>query len=151
MEAIKSLLVGSAGAGRALARAMQDPDPKLAESAIGLVATYGIGQAVQPLLGLLAARLAGAPSLGAPAGAAHSACWPMPRRSPSSTGCTCVNVGCRPAAEERLAAFGPGGIQRGGDAALRRARSEVADAAVRAVCRALGEGKIRAPEREVEE
>ena len=36
-----------------LEKAIKDPDPKLAETAVGLAASYGIREAVRPMLGLV--------------------------------------------------------------------------------------------------
>lgn len=57
MEAIKALLVLEPNVPRALLEsAINDPDPKLAETAITLVGSYGIREAVDPLLKILEAR-----------------------------------------------------------------------------------------------
>ena len=54
LEAIKGLLKLDLETARGLlAEAINDPDPKLAETAIGLAGTYGIGEAVEPLLGIV--------------------------------------------------------------------------------------------------
>ena len=57
LEAIKTLLAFDTSVPRALLdNAINDPDPKLAETAISLVGSYGIHEAVDPLLQLLAKR-----------------------------------------------------------------------------------------------
>jgi hypothetical protein len=57
MEAIKALLVLESNVPRSLLeRAINDPDPKLAETAITLVGSYGIREAVDPLLRILEQR-----------------------------------------------------------------------------------------------
>ena len=57
LEAIKSLLVLDPTMPRdVLEKAIHDPDPKLAETAIGLVGSYGIREAVGPLLRVLEGR-----------------------------------------------------------------------------------------------
>jgi len=57
LEAIKTLLAFDTSVPRALLdNAINDPDPKLAETAISLVGSYGIHEAVDPLLELLAKR-----------------------------------------------------------------------------------------------
>lgn len=57
MEAIKSLFVLDKGVpSTVLDELFTDPDPKLAESAISLVGSYGIREAVDPLLRLLKGR-----------------------------------------------------------------------------------------------
>jgi HEAT repeat protein len=54
LEAIKGLLKLDLETARGLlARAIHDPDPKLAETAIGLAGTYAIAEAVEPLLGIV--------------------------------------------------------------------------------------------------
>jgi hypothetical protein len=54
LEAIKGLLKMDMETARGLlARAINDPDPKLAETAIGLAGTYAIAEAVEPLLGIV--------------------------------------------------------------------------------------------------
>jgi len=54
LEAIKGLLKLDMETARGLlARAINDPDPKLAETAIGLAGAYAIGEAVEPLLGIV--------------------------------------------------------------------------------------------------
>jgi HEAT repeat protein len=54
LEAIKGLLKMDLETARGLlARAINDPDPKLAETAIGLAGTYAIAEAVEPLLGIV--------------------------------------------------------------------------------------------------
>ena len=54
LEAIKTLLAFEPAVPSALLeQAINDPDPKLAESAISLVASYGIKEAVDPLLRIL--------------------------------------------------------------------------------------------------
>ncbi|MEO8503435.1 MAG: hypothetical protein ABI609_06015 [Acidobacteriota bacterium] len=155
MEAIKSLLASDPQVpGELLARAMQDPDPTLAESAIGLVATYGIVQAVQPLLGLLAkpdrlgrrrsVRLRALRTLGV---LADPAALPELDRLYLRE-----RWFGRPPAEERLAAFRAlAGFAAEHTRPYVEGGGKSRDAAVRAVCRALAEGKIRAPEREAEE
>ena len=57
LEAIKTLLAFDASVPRALLEeAINDRDPKLAETAIALVGNYGIKEAVNPLLQILARR-----------------------------------------------------------------------------------------------
>ena len=54
LEAIKGLLEMDLETARGLlAEAINDPDPKLAETAIGLAGAYGIAEAVEPLLGIV--------------------------------------------------------------------------------------------------
>jgi HEAT repeat protein len=54
LEAIKGLLKLDLPTARGLlARAINDPDPKLAETAIGLAGSYAIAEAVEPLLGIV--------------------------------------------------------------------------------------------------
>jgi hypothetical protein len=54
LEAIKGLLKLDLETARGLlARAIHDPDPKLAETAIGLAGTYAIAEAMEPLLGIV--------------------------------------------------------------------------------------------------
>lgn len=54
LEAIKGLLKLDLETARGLlARAIHDPDPKLAETAIGLAGSYAIAEAVEPLLGIV--------------------------------------------------------------------------------------------------
>jgi hypothetical protein len=54
LEAIKGLLKLDLETARGLlAAAINDPDPKLAETAIGLAGSYGIAEAVEPLLGIV--------------------------------------------------------------------------------------------------
>lgn len=54
LEAIKGLLKLDLETARGLlAEAIHDPDPKLAETAIALAGSYGIGEAVEPLLGIV--------------------------------------------------------------------------------------------------
>lgn len=54
LEAIKGLLKLDLETARGLlARAIHDPDPKLAETAIGLAGAYAIAEAVEPLLGIV--------------------------------------------------------------------------------------------------
>lgn len=55
LEAIKTLLAFDASVPAGLLeKAIKDPDPKLAETAIGLVGSYGIKEAVGPLLEIVA-------------------------------------------------------------------------------------------------
>jgi hypothetical protein len=57
LEAIKTLLMFDSSVPRTLlARAIQDPDPKLAETAISLVASYQIKEGVEPLLQIVNAK-----------------------------------------------------------------------------------------------
>jgi HEAT repeat protein len=57
LEAIKTLLTLEQNVPRALLdNAINDPDPKLAEIAIGLVGNYGIREGVEPLLHILGGR-----------------------------------------------------------------------------------------------
>jgi HEAT repeat protein len=57
LEAIKTLLAfDTAVPSSLLERAINDPDPKLAETAISLVGSYGIKEGVDPLLKILAKR-----------------------------------------------------------------------------------------------
>jgi HEAT repeat protein len=57
LEAIKTLLAFDTSVPRALLdNAINDPDPKLAETAIALVGSYGIKEAADPLLQMLAKR-----------------------------------------------------------------------------------------------
>ena len=57
LEAIKTLLAFDTGVTRALLdRAINDPDPKLAETAVALVGSYGIKEGVDPLLDIVANR-----------------------------------------------------------------------------------------------
>ena len=54
LEAIKGLLKLDIETARGLlARAINDPDPKLAETAISLAGSYAIAEAVEPLLGIV--------------------------------------------------------------------------------------------------
>jgi HEAT repeat protein len=54
LEAIKGLLKLDLETARGmLARAINDPDPKLAETAISLAGSYAIAEAVEPLLGIV--------------------------------------------------------------------------------------------------
>jgi HEAT repeat protein len=54
LEAIKGLLKMDLETARGLlAEAINDPDPKLAETAIGLAGSYAIAEAVEPLLGIV--------------------------------------------------------------------------------------------------
>lgn len=57
LEAIKTLLTMDSGVSRTLLEnAINDPDPKLAETAIALVGSYGIREGVAPLLKILKGR-----------------------------------------------------------------------------------------------
>lgn len=57
LEAIKSLLTFEPSVTQTLLQeALHDPDPKLAESAVALVGSYGIREAVDPLLEILSGR-----------------------------------------------------------------------------------------------
>jgi HEAT repeat protein len=57
LEAIKSLLTLEPSVPRTLLEnAINDPDPKLAETAVGLVGTYGIREAIQPLVQIIRRR-----------------------------------------------------------------------------------------------
>jgi hypothetical protein len=57
LEAIKTLFTLDTEVPQALLDdAINDPDPKIAETAIGLVGSYGIKEAVKPLLHILAGR-----------------------------------------------------------------------------------------------
>jgi hypothetical protein len=154
LEAIKSLFAfDSQMPTELLARAIDDPDPKLAESAIGLAAAYNLAQAVPPLLALLAksdrlgrrraVRLRALRTLGV-------------LGDPSMLG-ELDRLFLRerwfgkPNADERAAAFRAlaGLTPQDRDASVERGLTS-RDPAVRAICRALAEGKLRA-ERDTEE
>jgi hypothetical protein len=154
LEAIKSLFAfDPALPTELLARAIEDPDPKLAESAIGLAAAYNMTQAVTPLLALLgrpdrfgrrrSVRLRALRTLGALGDA--QALPELDRLFLRE------RFFGKPAPEERVAAFR---ALAGFAAEARRPFVDGGlasrDAAVRATCRALAEGKLRA-ERDVEE
>ncbi len=155
LEAIKSLLAfDPALPADLLARAIQDPDPKLAESAINLVGAYNIVQAEAPLLELL-----GKPDrLGRRRPVRLRALRTLGLLGLSSSLPELDRIFLRerwfgkPPAEERQAAFRAlAGFPAEARQPFVDRGLKSRDAGVRTVCRALAEGRIRAPERETEE